>query len=614
VSPAATLPAAGYGPPDRLVTVGGQLTVRVFPENGDPPLDFDFAGLPVAAPLRMSLAEAFARVTGPAGTRHASISAVGLMRDLRLFARVLAEAAHPPETVAELAAAHADAFRLLVGGQGARRLSSLRVLCRALPDVPDGFTARLHMPARQLRTASRQDAYSRQEFERVAAAAREDLRAAAGRIRRNRELLRRWRDGELDPVRDPAGWRKGQVLDHVDRCADVPRGPDGRSSAGDVGRVVDLVTALHLTMREVGALTVLFACMTGQNAGTLQRLPAGHHRADGHAPAAIGVALVDLVKPRRGRHRAHLTVPLTDLPAWLGAPDLPPAEVSPHAQLHTPFGLYLLALELTASSRAVLGTDRLLVYWSVARGGGHGRGLWPAGDELVPYWGRANPVPGEGLDQAPLVLDSRRLRRTYVELHQKPVAHTEQTLASRYLLRNRQSLGDYQRVVARVLEEQVRRARTGSLALTLTTADVAAARTDPDAVAARLGIDRPTLDQLLAGRLDTVLAACVDHTNSPHAPAGQPCTASFLLCLSCRCARVEPRHLPALVVARDALDDRRAALAPLTWAERFAAPHAQLTDLLDQFPQPAVAAARRDATENDRRLVTRLLNRELDLP
>ncbi len=612
MSPAATLPDAGYEPPDRLVTAGGKLTVRVFPENGDPPVDFDFAGLPVAESLRVSLAEAFARVTGPAGTRRASISAVGLMYDVRLFARVLAEAAHPPESVGELAAAHGDAFRLLVGGEGARRLSSLRVICRALPDIPDGFAARLRMPARQLRSVARQDAYSRHEFERVAAAAREDLRAAADRIRGSRELLQRWRDGSLDPERESAAWRRGQVLDHVDRCGDVPRGPNGRSIALDAGGSLELVSALHLTMREVGAFTVLFACMTGQNAGTLQRLPAGHHRADGRAPASI-VALVDLVKPRRGRHRAHLTVPLTDLPAWLGAPDQPPAEVSPHSQLHTPFGLYLLALELTASSRAVLGSERLLVYWS-AWGGVRGGGLRLAHDELVPYWGRVHPVPGDGLVAAPLVLDSRGLRRTFVELHQKPVAHTEQTLASRYLLNNRRSLGDYQRVVATVLEEQIRRARAGTLALTLTADDLAHARTDPEAVAARLGVDRPTLDRLLAGRLDTVLAACVDHTNSPHAPAGQPCTASFLLCLSCRCARVEPRHLPALVAARDALDERRAALEPLAWAKRFAAPHAQLTDLLDQFPQATVAAAHRAVTENERHLVARLLNRELDLP
>lgn len=613
MSPAATLPGAGYEPPDRLITVGWKLTVRVFPENGDPAVDFDFTGLPVAEPLRVSLAEAFAQVTGPAGTRRAGVSAMGLMHDLRLFARVLAEAVHPPESVAELAVAHADAFRLLVGGEGARRLSSLRVICRALPGVSDGFAAHLRMPARQVRSATRQDAYSRHEFERVAAAAREDLRAAADRILGSRELLRRWRDGDLDPACDHAAWRRGQVLDHVDRCADVPRGPNGRSIALDAGGSLDLVTALHLTMREVGAFTVLFACMTGHNAGTLQRLPAGHHRADGRAPASIGVALVDLVKPRRGRHRAHLTVPLTDLPAWLGAPDRPPAEVSPHSQLHTPFGLYLLALELTASSRAVLGTNRLLVYWS-AWGGGRGGGLRPARDELVPYWGRVHPVPGDGPDAAPLVLDSRRLRRTYVELHQKPVAHTEQILANRYLLSNRRSLSDYQRVVSWVLEEQVRRARAGSLALTLTADDVARARTDPEAASARLGIDRPTLDRLLAGRLDTVLAACVDHTNSPHAPAGQPCTASFLLCLSCRCARVEPRHLPALVAAREALDERREALGPLAWAERFAAPHAQLTDLLDQFPQPAVAAAHRDVTEDERHLVARLLNRELDLP
>ncbi len=243
-----------------------------------------------------------------------------------------------------------------------------------------------------------------------------------------------------------------------------------------------------------------------------------------------------------------------------------------------------------------------------------GGGLRPAHDELVPYWGRVHPVPGDGPDAAPLILDSRRLRRTYVELHQKPVAHTEQTLANRYLLNNRRSLGDYQRVVARVLDEQVSRALAGSLALTLTAADIASAGTDPEAASARLGIDRATLDRLLEGRLDTVLAACVDHANSPHAPAGQPCTASFLLCLSCRCARVEPRHLPALVTARDTLDERRAALDPLAWAERYAAPHAQLTDLLDQFPQPAVASARQNVTEHERQPVARLLNRELDLP
>jgi hypothetical protein len=614
MSPTATLPPAGYEPPDRLRTGDGRLSVRVFPESGDPPADFDFASLPVAMPLRVSLAEAFAKVTGPAGTRRTRISAKGLMADLRSFATVLAGAAHPPESVAELTAAHANAFRLSVGAAGARRLSGLRVVCRVLPDVPDSFLVRLNIPLTQPAATLRHEAYSRQEFERVAAAARDDLRAAADRIRGNREMLRRWRDGELDPERDHALWRRGQVLDHVDRRADVPRGPNGNSSAGDVGRMVDLVTALHLTMREVGAIAVLFACMTGQNASTLQQLPAGHHRADGRAPGAIGVALVDLVKPRRGRYRAHLTVPLTDLPAWLGVPDRPPAEVSGHSQLHTPFGLYLLALELTASSRAVLGTDRLLVYWSVARGGGHRQGLWLAGHELVSYWGRVLHRVPAGPDQAPLVLDSRRLRRTYVEVHQKPVAHTEQTLASRYLLRNRRSLSDYQRVVAMVLEEQVRRARTGSLVLTMTAADVAAARTGPDAVAARFHVDRPTLERLLAGRLDTVLTACVNHTNGPHAPAGQPCTASFLLCLSCRCARVEPRHLPILVVARDALEARRADLDPLAWAERYATAHAQLTDLLDQFPQAAVAAAGRGATECERQLVARLLNRELDRP
>lgn len=117
---------------------------------------------------------------------------------------------------------------------------------------------------------------------------------------------------------------------------------------------------------------------------------------------------------------------------------------------------------------------------------------------------------------------------------------------------------------------------------------------------------------MLGGELDTVLAACVDHTNSPYTPTGEPCRASFLRCLDCPNARATPQHLPVQALALDALTVRRAELPPLEWARRFALPHAQLSDLLDRFPPATVAAARAEATEADRRLVARLLARELD--
>ncbi|MDH6436429.1 hypothetical protein M2158_004969 [Streptomyces sp. SAI-144] len=51
----------------------------------------------------------------------------------------------------------------------------------------------------------------------------------------------------------------------------------------------------------------------------------------------------------------------------------------------------------------------------------------------------------------------------------------------------------------------------------------------------------------------------------------------------------------------------------LMWAHRFAAPHAQLADLLDQHDTEAVADARRNITAADRAVVERFLSRELDL-
>ncbi len=139
------------------------------------------------------------------------------------------------------------------------------------------------------------------------------------------------------------------------------------------------------------------------------------------------------------------------------------------------------------------------------------------------------------------------------------------------------------------------------------------ARTDPEAVAAANGLDAETLKRLLAGELDTVLGACVDNRNGPHGPPGQPCPASFMLCLGCECARALPKHLPVQILVHDGLRERRSQMSALEWARRFAAPHAQLSDLLDQHDATAIADARDSITASDRALVDRFLGRELDL-
>jgi hypothetical protein len=127
-----------------------------------------------------------------------------------------------------------------------------------------------------------------------------------------------------------------------------------------------------------------------------------------------------------------------------------------------------------------------------------------------------------------------RLRLTSTELHQKPVAHSERTLANEYLLRNRGNITEYQRIVAKVLEEQVNQAKTRAALRTLTGEEVEQARADAKAVAARHGLDAVTLTRMIDGQLDTVMNACGDHRASPYSRPGQPCQASFMLCLGCR--------------------------------------------------------------------------------
>jgi hypothetical protein len=211
-----------------------------------------------------------------------------------------------------------------------------------------------------------------------------------------------------------------------------------------------------------------------------------------------------------------------------------------------------------------------------------------------------------------LVIDARRLRLTWLEIHQRPVAQTEHTLANEYLARNRGNIAEYQQIVASVLQQQVDGARAYRPIPVLTSEDVERAAVDPQAVANAHGLTVARLQDLIAGRLDTVMAGCTDNLDSPHAGAGRPCTASFLLCLSCPCARATPAHLPVQVLVRDALLGRQQQMTPLGWARRFGQAVTQLTDLLEPYGPTAVDDARKAATPADHDLVDRFLSTGLD--
>lgn len=611
----AALPTPGYRAPQRLFLGDGQCLVRFFPERGGPPVDYDFAAFPLARELTVWMATAFAGSTAPDGRRRTTSSANSAFGLLRRFAQHLASLNRPPARPDQLRAVHLESFML--AGLGTpnlnRELPTLRSVLRFAPDgAGQDFLARLARKGLE-RNSTPTASYTSAEFDRITTTARSQLRRAADRIFAGRDLLARWRAGQIDRDADPRTWKHGELLDHVDRNGDVPRKetrwglqPHHRVTPFGAGR---LMADLHLTHSDVGAAGVLLLCLTGQNYSTIATACASHHRTDGHT-GTTATAVVDLVKPRRGRDRAHM-------PTALSGPNPAGTGRGPRQQydLHTPFGLYALLVDLARPARVHAGTDLLLAFYC-SNGGQRGfrTGLPKS---ILALWGssadlRADAVGEDGLPE-PLAIDSRRLRMSWLERHQQPVAHTERTLANEYLARNRGNLAEYQKIVATVLDDQLAGARAAQTMRMLTPADIAEARHAPEAVAARYGLAPLTLKKLLAGDLDTVLGGCTDNLASPHSPAGEPCRASFLLCLSCPCARATPAHLPVLVAVHEGLQARRGEMTPLRWAERFAGPVAQLADLLAGFPSATITAARAEITTEQRALVERLLTRGLDL-
>ncbi|MEV8403849.1 hypothetical protein ACFT9I_01220 [Streptomyces sp. NPDC057137] len=619
------------GPRTKYGLLPGEV-VRCFSWDGEDHRDYDLSVLTMAAGLRDVLVAAFVKRVAPGAGLNSLNSMNHVYGVLVKFDRYLASLRWPPREVQHLTPEHFDGFyksrKHLACGPD--ELSELRLLLAEADGLTDVMAGRVAaaLPGRHRKNTSK-ESYSRAEFKRIADAARSDLRAAARRIRENRELLRQFRDGELEVGDDQQLALRLQLLDWADRFADVPRYVRASGVAAgrsfpqrwikkQFGSVKHVVSWLHLTMDEIAAGAVLMAAMTGENPEVIHKTPAAHHRADGYS-GGPGTAIVDLRKLRRGR-RAYMNLALTDVPDWISIPEKP-EEVRTRDELHTPFGLYILLHELTARSRAMTGGKRLLIgYASTDAGDGSGasRRLRPFPHcLLVTRLSRAWSLPSDTLDQdgrpVPLVVRLDLLRLTYIELNQRPVAHTEKTAVTHYMLRNRGNVTEYRKVVAQVLASEVDKARARGTVTVMSAQEVERARIDPVSVANELGLDPAVLKRMIAGELDTVLASCTDNKNGPHAPAGQPCPASFMLCLGCECARALPQHVPVQVLVHDRLLQRRDEMDVLRWAERFAGPHAQLADLLDQHDDATVTDARRNATASDRALADRFLNRELDL-
>lgn len=631
------MPKVGYAPPQRLFLEDDRCVVRFVAEQDGESCDFDFMKFGLARPLRESFARAFDAHTGPAGRIKSLGAARNCYRQVGYFIDVLTAEPNPPATTADLRPRHVDAFALKKGdlATAGMVIGLLRSLMVNMDGLIPEFVAKCMgwVPSRRERLVSR-GSYSAAEEKAILDVARGTVRAAAKRIRANRKVLEWWRDRHVSQAEDPHAYEYGTLLDMAERTGELPRNAKGNALAPWAvkhGTVVSLTSAVHLTRAEVCALTVLLVRLTGENGATIITAPAAHHRTDGGA-GPVATAQVDLSKPRRSRLR-YMTAALSDLPTWASTPG-EEGELSARDELHTPFGLYMLAWDLASSARCIMGSDRLLVYW-VPKAGGTGvtrdttrrvrnkpgrgfRDRLPA--SAVGEWGSGLGLFAEELGEdeegepvpVPLIISVGRMRVTHGAREQKPVAHTQQTLADTYLRRDQSSTREYQQLVADVLEKEVIKAQTVGGIRRLSEADLAEAAKDLEKTARRFGVTAAMMRLLIARDADTVLAACTDNLASDHSPPGEPCRASFLKCLDCGCARAMPHHLPIQLAARDMLAERRTQMTALRWAERFAFPFHQLEDLLDKAGEAAGDRARAKITPADRDLVRRLLEGELD--
>src|SRR5262249_47623221 len=137
-----------------------------------------------------------------------------------------------------------------------------------------------------------------------------------------------------------------------------------------LGPLDEQFAMLHLTVYDIAAFTVLLVGLTGQNRATILNAPVVHHRPDGYA-GGTATAVIELDKPRRGRHR-HMDFALVDLPDW--APPSADPDKQTRDDLRTPFGVYMLLHDLAGPARQRMRSDRLIAWWA-DRGGGVGQGF-----------------------------------------------------------------------------------------------------------------------------------------------------------------------------------------------------------------------------------------------
>ncbi|MCT6779855.1 hypothetical protein LXH09_24740 [Streptomyces sp. CS7] len=538
------------------------------------------------------LAEALALRIGPSGGIRTLSGSKMSWRACTNWAQFLSKADPIPSAPEELTRDHVDAFYARPGASPYTRHTDMREMRiqfadshlkgRLPEDAWDALKRRLTKPKR-----ASVSGYSDGEFDRLIAAARMDTARIVRRIRSGEELIRRLHD-EPEAL-EPEQHSLAGVLAGMAASGEIPMLQGGLA---DRHRRAVLASHLYLTWQDLPALLALLALVTERNGETLKELPVRHRRLEDRA-----VELV-VVKRRKGTKRWFETV------TW---------EIGPKGrELHTPGGLYLLLLELTARSRAASGSSSAFCIWrNVPQGAGsvvehfapfevdlsHGSVIsmtkWAAA-RTKPLFADPKPaaktkksqvknVGGEAAEKvspagpAPLKVtfnriktsvDARRTKALGGHLPSAAKSNTAQVLFTNYLQPDENTRDWAEEVVTEALADAEQAAWDAH-------ATAVGRRGEPTVIPTaespqqleQAGLPATTARDLADGALDTAWTACKDHDQHPE--TGATCDDSFLACFHCGNCLVTRTHLPKLLGLLEGLGAMRQRMSEDAWWDRY---------------------------------------------
>ncbi|MET8682423.1 hypothetical protein ABZW18_33910 [Streptomyces sp. NPDC004647] len=586
-----SLPPDGYeAPPPVREGPSGGLVVD-FHGDDDRRASYDVGTLPVLGwhPL---LAEALALRIGPSGDIRTLSGANESWQVMGRWARFLAKTEPMPAVPEQLTRAHVDAFHTRPESAPATRYGDMlemrlqfaadRLKDQLPADARDAFNRRLPKPRYAV------GGYSNGELDRLTAAARADTARIVRRIRAGEQLVRQYTEapGQVDPHRR-------ELAETLAAMAATGEVPQLEFSLDHLRRRVELASHLFLTWRDLAPLMALLALVTERNGETLKELPAKHRILEDRA-----VELV-VVKRRRGTKKWFETA------TW---------EIGPRQrELHTPGGLYLLLLELTARSREICGSSTAFCFWrNGSKKGDEGRD-----EHFAPFdtrlndrsgigmstWAATRPQPvladpppaakvkkdraGEPNDasdgkpasttapplkvtfnQIKTGVDARRTRQLGGHLPSSAKSNTAQVLFANYLKPDEATREWAEEVITEALADAEQAARDAHEAAVGRRGEPTVI---PDAESPKqftnAGLPEETARQLAQGELDTAWTACEDYDHHPE--TGAPCGDSFLACFHCGNCLVTRTHLPKLLALLDALGTMRERMSEDAWWKRY---------------------------------------------